>query len=101
MDYEERLLRLAWNERPATEITPACRLDPKTVALLHIAATIAIGAAGPSFGAQADAAVAAGASADEIVDVLVAVESIVGAPRIVAAAPHLALALGCRADELT
>jgi alkylhydroperoxidase/carboxymuconolactone decarboxylase family protein YurZ len=53
----------------------------------------------PSYGAQADAAVNAGATAAEIVDVLVGVVPIVGLPCAVAAAPKLALALGYDTDD--
>ncbi len=41
----------------------------------------------------------AGASAAEIVDVLVGVVPVVGLPSVVAAAPNLALALGYDTDE--
>ena len=63
-------------------------------------ALIAVGGAVPSFGAQADAAVSAGATAGEIVDVLVGVAPVVGIPRVVAAAPKIALALGYDTDDL-
>jgi len=53
----------------------------------------------PSYGAQADAAVNAGATAAEIVDVLNGVIPIVGLPRAVAAAPKLALAPGYDTDN--
>ena len=69
-------------------------LDPKTLALVRLAALVAVGGAVPSYGAQADAAVDAGATAAEIVDVLVGVVPVVGLPGVVAAAPKLALALG-------
>jgi alkylhydroperoxidase/carboxymuconolactone decarboxylase family protein YurZ len=62
--------------------------------LARLAALVAVGGAVPSYGAQVDAAIEAGASAAEIVDVLVGVISVVGLPRVVAAAPKLALALG-------
>ncbi len=55
-------------------------LDPKTFALVRLAALVAVGGAVPSYGACADAAVDAGASADEIVDVLVGILSVVGFP---------------------
>ena len=58
------------------------------------AALVAVGGAVPSYGAQADAALSAGATAAEIVDVLVGVVPIVGLPCAVAAAPKLALAHG-------
>ena len=45
-------------------------VDPKTLALARIAALVAMGGAEPSFGSLADAAVSAGATAAEIVDVL-------------------------------
>jgi len=69
-------------------------LDPKTEALVRLAALVAVGGAGPSYGEQADAAVSAGATAAEIVEVLVGVVPIVGLPCVVAAAPKLAMALG-------
>ena len=76
---------------------PGCEpddLDPKTLALVRLAALVAVGGAVASYGAQADTAVNAGASAAEIVDVLVAVVPVVGLPCVVAAAPKVALALG-------
>lgn len=69
-------------------------LDPKTLALVRLAALIAVGGAVPSYGAEADAAVSAGATAAEIVEVLVGVVPVVGLPSVVAAAPSLAMALG-------
>jgi 4-carboxymuconolactone decarboxylase len=74
-------------------------LDAKTLELVRLAALVAVGGAVPSYGAQADAAVSAGATAAEIVDVLVAVVPIVGLPCAVAAAPKLALALGYDTDD--
>ena len=74
-------------------------LDPKTLALVRIAALVAVGGAVPSYGAETDAAVSAGASAAEIVEVLVGVVSVVGLPSVVAAAPSLAMALGYDIDN--
>ena len=54
----------------------------------------------PSYGAHADAALDAGATAAEVVDVLAGVLPIVGRPRVVAAAPKLAMALGYDAEAL-
>ncbi|MCS5718397.1 carboxymuconolactone decarboxylase family protein [Herbiconiux sp. CPCC 205763] len=104
-DYTERLRRLAINEAGAVDGNPgasfqAATLDPKTLALVRLAALVAVGAAEPSFGEQADAAVSAGASADELVDVLVGISAVVGTPRVVAAAPELALALGYDLDDM-
>ena len=100
MDHVERLRRLALNDARIAEDhgrgagVETDVLDPKTLTLVRLAALVAVGGAVPSYGAQADAAVSAGATAAEIVDVLVGVLPIVGLPRVVAAAPKLALALG-------
>jgi len=101
----ERLRRLAVNAADAADgdvrtLAGTESLDPKTMALARLAALVAVGAAVQSFGEHADAAVSAGASADEIVDVLVGVCPVVGKPRVVAAAPKLALALGYDLDDL-
>lgn len=98
MDYTERLRRLAINDARFTDgdgrDLETQELNPKTLALVRLAALVAVGGAGPSYGAHADAAVGAGASAAEIVDVLVGVVPVVGLPSVVAAAPKLAMALG-------
>ena len=100
MDYTERLRRLAINDAFFAEEgaggagTQPRELDPKTLALVRLAALVAVGGAVPSYGAHADAAVNAGATAAEIVDVLVGVIPIVGLPLVVATAPKLAMALG-------
>ena len=91
-----RALRKKAPEEPAVEPR---ELDPKTLALVRLAALVAVGGAVPSYGAHADAAVDAGATAAEIVDVLVGVIPVVGLPRVVAAAPKLAMALGYDIDE--
>ena len=74
-------------------------LDQKSLTLARLAALIAVGGAGASYGAQTDAAIGAGATTTEIVDVLVGVIPVVGLPRVVAAAPKLALALGYDIEE--
>lgn len=97
MDYTDRLRCLAINDASFVEVgidVGSRALDLKTQALVRLAALVAAGGSVPSYGAQADAAVNAGATADEIVEVLVGVIPIVGLPRVVAAAPTLALALG-------
>ena len=105
MDYTERLRRLAISDASFLEDrlddvggAPG-GLDAKSLALVRLGALVAVGGAGPSYGAQADAAVDAGATAAEIVDVLVGVVPIVGLPRVVAAAPKLAMALGYDIDD--
>jgi len=98
VDYIERLRRLALNDTHlgddhALEVQTQ-ELDPRTLALVRIAALVAIGGAQPTYGAEADAAVGVGATGAEIVDVVAAIIPIVGLPCVVAAAPKLALALG-------
>ena len=80
-------------------VRPDPILDARTQALVRLAALVAVGGGVPSYGAHADAAVDAGASVAEIVEVLVAVIPVVGLPSVAAAAPKLALALGHDVDE--
>jgi 4-carboxymuconolactone decarboxylase len=100
VDYTEVLRLLAINDERYVEECVLGRgvepfaVDPKTLALARLAALIAVGGAAPSYGVETDAAVSAGATAGEIVDVLVGVASVVGLPSVVAAAPRLAMALG-------
>ena len=104
MDYTDRLRCLAINDARFVEgvgVEDKSReLDPKSLALVRLAALVAVGGAAASYGAQADAAVDAGATAAEIVDALIGVVPVVGMPRVVAAAPKLALALGYDLDDL-
>jgi 4-carboxymuconolactone decarboxylase len=100
LNYTEALRLLAINDAHFAEQCvagaglEAAELDAKTLALVRIAALVAVGGAVPSYGAEADAAVSAGATAAEIVDVLVGLVPVVGLPCIVEAAPKLAMALG-------
>jgi 4-carboxymuconolactone decarboxylase len=105
VDYTDRLRSLGLNDARfaegsvrAVDADPLA-LDPKTLELVRLAALVAVGGAVPSYGAQADLAVTAGATAAEIVDVLVGVIPVVGLPCVVAAAPKLALALGYDLDD--
>jgi 4-carboxymuconolactone decarboxylase len=69
-------------------------IDPRSHALLRVAALIAVDAAPPSYMSAVEAGLDAGASYDEIVGTLIAVIPIVGVARVVSAAPNLGLALG-------
>ena len=84
------LRRLAINDEHVVEDGAAdlqfAKLDPKTLALVRLAALVAVGGTVPSYGA-------------EIVGVLVGVVGVVGIPSVVAAAPRLAMALGYDIDE--
>lgn len=109
MNYTDLLRRLSLHdERMAGDALDSAHkkspgldrtLDPRTLALVRLAALVVVDGAVASYGAQVDAAVDAGATADEIVDVLVGVIPVVGLPCVVAAAPKLALALGHDVDE--
>jgi len=78
----------------------ASGLDPKTYALVNIAALIAIDAAPASFIWQVGLALESGVTPEEILGLLVALNPTVGNARIVAAAPEIALALGIDLDLL-
>jgi 4-carboxymuconolactone decarboxylase len=101
----ERLRQLAINDGRLGDlegrqaVLGSRELDAKMLALVRIAGLVAVGGAVPSFGAQADAAIAAGASDDEMVDVLMGLIPIVGLPCVVSAAPRLAMALGYDTEE--
>src|SRR5207245_11428715 len=69
-------------------------LDPRTFALVKIAALIALDAPPASYAWQVANALADGASADDIVGVLHAVAPQVGGPRVIAAAAEIMAALG-------
>jgi 4-carboxymuconolactone decarboxylase len=69
-------------------------LDPKTFALVNIAALVANGGDEASYVLQVTAALDAGASVDEVTAVLTAVGPNVGVFKMVAAADPLAAALG-------
>ena len=104
VDYTERLRSLAVNDArfvdKVSQVGGECPgLDPKSLALVRLGGLVAVGGAVPSYGELSDAAVSAGASTNEIVDVLVGLIPIVGLPCVVAAAPKIALALGYDVEE--
>jgi 4-carboxymuconolactone decarboxylase len=76
-------------------------LDPKTFALVKIAALVALDAPPASYIWQVRGAVEAGASAREILGVLTAVAPQTGMTRVVAAAPEIMVALGLELPEGT
>ena len=69
-------------------------LDPKTAALLQLGASVAIGAPGACLQWSTGRALAAGATDEEIADVLLVIAPVAGLGRVVAAAPDVATALG-------
>lgn len=87
--------RITWTKFRHAHVHPTAQI----FALIRLAALVAVGGAGPSTGALADAAVVAGAAAAQIVDVLVGVIPLVGLACAVAAAPEGAMALGYDISE--
>ena len=69
-------------------------LDPRSYALVKLAALIALDAPPASYVWQVANALDDGATPTDIVGVLIAVAPQVGGPRVVAAAPELMVALG-------
>jgi 4-carboxymuconolactone decarboxylase len=69
-------------------------LDSKTAALLQVGVSVALGSPAVCLEWSAGRALAAGASEDEIADVLLAIAPVAGLGRVVAAAPEVATALG-------
>jgi len=68
-------------------------LDAKTVALLQVAVSVATGSSAVCLQWSAARALAAGATKDEIADVLMAIAPVAGLGRVVSAAPKVATAL--------
>ena len=69
-------------------------LDPKTAALLRVGAAVAAGSSAVCLEWSTGRALAAGASEDEIADVLLAIAPVAGLGRVVCAASGVAIALG-------
>jgi alkylhydroperoxidase/carboxymuconolactone decarboxylase family protein YurZ len=107
--YADLLRLLAFNDahtvdlvlRGATEHdVDTAPLSDKTRALTRVAALVGCGGPEPTYHWAVASALAAGARANEIVDVLLSIAPIVGMARVVSAAPTLASALGCELDVL-
>jgi 4-carboxymuconolactone decarboxylase len=81
--------------RLGLDLARASALDPKTAALLRVAVGVAIGSPVVFLEWSTGRALAAGASEDEIADVLLAIAPVPGLGRVVCAAPDVATALGC------
>lgn len=72
----------------------ATGLDPRSLALVKVAALIALDAPPAAYAWQVANAVDAGVTAEDLLGVLRAVAPQVGGPRTIAAAPEIMLALG-------
>jgi alkylhydroperoxidase/carboxymuconolactone decarboxylase family protein YurZ len=100
MEYTEALRRMAIADSDYTaallraddRVVP--EVDPKTLALVRIAALAGAGASVHSYAVEVDKALCAGAMAAEIVSVLTGIAPVIGSAALAAAAPALALALG-------
>jgi 4-carboxymuconolactone decarboxylase len=79
-------MRAEWPERSG--------LDPRSFALVKIAALVAIDAPPASYLWQVSNALEAGATPGDLAGVLRAIAPQVGGPKIAAAAPELMVALG-------
>ena len=102
MRFQETLRRLAMIDEGFVTSEAGLGLDPattsaldaKTAALLQVGACVAIGSPPICLDWSTGRALAAGASEDEIADVLLAIAPVAGLGRIVCAAPEVAIALG-------
>ena len=100
--FQETLRRLTMIDEVFVEgqaglglsLARASALDAKTEALLRLGAAVAIGSPGVCLEWSTGRALAAGATEDEIADILVAIAPVTGLSRVVAAAPEVAIALG-------
>src|SRR5215472_16275858 len=100
--FQETLRRLAMIDEGFVEgqtglglgLAGVSVLDPKTAALLRVGASVAIGSPAVCLEWSAGRALAAGATEDEIADVLLAIAPVTGLARVVAATPDVATALG-------
>jgi 4-carboxymuconolactone decarboxylase len=99
--FQETLRRLTMIDEGFVEgqarlglgLAAASALDAKTAALLRLGAAVAIGSPAVCLQWGTGRALAAGATEDEIADVLVAIAPLAGLSRVVAAAPEVAIAL--------
>ena len=98
--FQETLRRLAiFDERfvpagLAGDPAGTSVLDARTVALLQVAVSVAIGSSAVCLQWSTARALAAGATQDEVADVLLAIAPVAGLGRVVSAAPDVATALG-------
>jgi len=102
-EHEDLLRRLALNDEGALESlfgagfadAQRSELDAKALALVRLAGLVVLESAPASYQWTVAAALAAGATDEEIVGVLAALVPIAGAVRVGSAAPEVALAMGC------
>lgn len=105
-DHEQTLRRVALNDEQSVasllaqsspEVAGGCR-NPRTRALVRLAAVIASDGTCASYQSVVDSALAAGAGVEEVIDVLISIAATIGSARLVTAAPLLARAVGYDVD---
>ena len=100
--FQETLRRLAMIDEGFVEdeaglalgLAGTSALDPKTAALLQLGVSAAIGSSAMCLEWSTGRALAAGATEDEIADVLLVIAPVAGLGRVACAAPDVATALG-------
>jgi alkylhydroperoxidase/carboxymuconolactone decarboxylase family protein YurZ len=98
--FEETLRRLAVFDEQfvkagfGLDLPEASTLDAKTAALLQVAVSVAGDLSAVCVHWSVGRALAAGASEDEITDVLLAIAPLAGVGRVVSATPEVAAGLG-------
>jgi len=100
--YQETLRRLAMIDEGFVEdeaglglaLARTSALEPKIAALLQLGILVASGSPAVCLEWSTARALAAGATEDEIADVLLAIAPVTGLGRVVCAAPDVAAALG-------
>jgi 4-carboxymuconolactone decarboxylase len=98
----DRLRRLSLNDQgyldgllsTGTPLSGAIHLDRRGQCLARLAALFALDGSVSTYGWATSAALAAGLTSDDLVDLLVATAPVIGSARVVSAAPKLGLALG-------
>jgi alkylhydroperoxidase/carboxymuconolactone decarboxylase family protein YurZ len=106
MQHEDELLSLALNDdafvssvlSQAGTSGSMSHLDPKSRALVRLAAMLALDATPACYVSVVEDAIDSGAGSDEIVGTLLTVGDVIGMARLVSAAPKLALAVGFDID---
>jgi len=97
--FQETLRRLAIFDEGfvkagfGLDLARTSALDPKTAALLQLGVSVATGSSPVCVEWSAGRALAAGATKDEIADVLLAIAPVAGMGRVVSAVPGVATAL--------
>lgn len=105
-ELEDRLRRLSINDASGitavlangTRSAESDGLDPHAAALVRLGVLIALDGPAPAFDWATSEALASGATAEELVGVLVTAAPLVGSAHIVSTAPRLARALGYDID---